>query len=101
MSPYRGGDERVRTDDPLLAKQVLSQLSYTPAFSRFGCRCPLCLKVCISARPSKLNNTETCGTLNVMENHEKQFQSREIGKQVIHTGRKRLCLSEVDLTLYE
>ena len=26
----RGGDERVRTDDPLLAKQVLSQLSYTP-----------------------------------------------------------------------
>ena len=33
MSPYRGGDERVRTDDPLLAKQVLSQLSYTPAFA--------------------------------------------------------------------
>ena len=29
MSPY-GGDERVRTADPLLAKQVLSQLSYTP-----------------------------------------------------------------------
>ena len=28
-----GGDERVRTDDPLLAKQVLSQLSYTPIFS--------------------------------------------------------------------
>jgi hypothetical protein len=25
------GGERVRTDDPLLAKQVLSQLSYTPA----------------------------------------------------------------------
>ena len=25
-----GGDERARTDDPLLAKQVLSQLSYTP-----------------------------------------------------------------------
>ena len=41
MSPFRsfgsaflffplGGDERDRTDDPLLAKQVLSQLSYTP-----------------------------------------------------------------------
>ena len=38
MSPYAcsgfhpalGGDERDRTDDPLLAKQVLSQLSYTP-----------------------------------------------------------------------
>ena len=27
---FVGGDERVRTDDPLLAKQVLSQLSYTP-----------------------------------------------------------------------
>ena len=26
-----GGDERDRTDDPLLAKQVLSQLSYTPS----------------------------------------------------------------------
>jgi hypothetical protein len=25
-----GGDERNRTADPLLAKQVLSQLSYTP-----------------------------------------------------------------------
>ena len=25
-----GGDEEVRTPDPLLAKQVLSQLSYTP-----------------------------------------------------------------------
>jgi hypothetical protein len=27
-----GGRDRVRTCDPLLAKQVLSQLSYTPAF---------------------------------------------------------------------
>ena len=25
-----GGADRVRTDDPLLAKQVLSQLSYSP-----------------------------------------------------------------------
>ena len=40
-----GGDERDRTDDPLLAKQVLSQLSYTPKYL---------LK--ISIRPSKLNN---------------------------------------------
>jgi len=31
MSPRQeNGGERVRTDDPLLAKQVLSQLSYTP-----------------------------------------------------------------------
>ena len=28
-----GGDERNRTADPLLARQVLSQLSYTPAFA--------------------------------------------------------------------
>ena len=28
-----GGDNRDRTDDPLLAKQVLSQLSYTPKLS--------------------------------------------------------------------
>ena len=27
-----GGDERDRTADPLLARQVLSQLSYTPVF---------------------------------------------------------------------
>jgi hypothetical protein len=26
----KNGDDRVRTDDPLLAKQVLSQLSYAP-----------------------------------------------------------------------
>ena len=38
--PDSGGDERDRTDDPLLAKQVLSQLSYTPAF----------------CEPQKLNN---------------------------------------------
>ena len=39
MSPFAsltlacaGGDNRDRTDDPLLAKQVLSQLSYTPVY---------------------------------------------------------------------
>ena len=30
--PFYGGDERNRTADPLLARQVLSQLSYTPVF---------------------------------------------------------------------
>ena len=30
--PTPGGDERDRTADPLLAKQVLSQLSYTPVY---------------------------------------------------------------------
>ena len=41
-----GGDDEARTHDPLLAKQVLSQLSYTPVFalSRFR------------PGPSKLNN---------------------------------------------
>ena len=29
---YDGGDEEIRTLDPLLAGQVLSQLSYTPGF---------------------------------------------------------------------
>ncbi len=29
---YHGGGKRVRTDDPLLAKQVLYQLSYTPDY---------------------------------------------------------------------
>ena len=31
-----GGGERDRTDDPLLAKQVLSQLSYTPYTHQTG-----------------------------------------------------------------
>ena len=49
-----GGDERDRTDDPLLAKQVLSQLSYTP--------------ICWVHAPQKLNNdliSELCLTLDV------------------------------------
>ena len=29
-----GGDEQIRTVDPLLARQVLSQLSYTPRYYR-------------------------------------------------------------------
>ena len=45
-----GGDERVRTDDPLLAKQVLSQLSYTPMLKGVPF---LSLK---TYGPSKLNN---------------------------------------------
>ena len=31
-----GGDEESRTPDPLLARQVLSQLSYTPVFPLRG-----------------------------------------------------------------
>ena len=32
--PIFGGDERDRTADPLLARQVLSQLSYTPTLNK-------------------------------------------------------------------
>ena len=34
LGASRGGDEQNRTVDPLLARQVLSQLSYTPMFSQ-------------------------------------------------------------------
>ena len=34
--PKHYGDERIRTADPLLAKQVLCQLSYTPNFGGPG-----------------------------------------------------------------
>ena len=34
-----GGDEEDRTPDPLLARQVLSQLSYTPTWFLFCCEC--------------------------------------------------------------
>jgi hypothetical protein len=30
-----GGADRIRTDDPLLAKQMLSQLSYSPVVRNF------------------------------------------------------------------
>ena len=32
LKKVSGGDKRDRTVDPLLAKQVLSQLSYTPIY---------------------------------------------------------------------
>ena len=35
-----GGGERDRTDDLLLAKQALSQLSYTPGSGRHFCHLP-------------------------------------------------------------
>ena len=34
--PAYGGDKRDRTADPLLAKQVLSQLSYTPSSKKLS-----------------------------------------------------------------
>ena len=50
-----GGDERDRTDDPLLAKQVLSQLSYTPVSDHTSLKFRLFLFQG-SHEPSKLNN---------------------------------------------
>ena len=50
-----GGDEEDRTPDPLLARQVLSQLSYTPTgYARLQVRLRYSLKILY--RPSKLNN---------------------------------------------
>ena len=45
-----GGDEESRTPDPLLARQVLSQLSYTPT-------CLYRLDVCSSHLSPFLNGT--------------------------------------------
>ena len=50
---HLGGDERIRTDDPLLAKQVLSQLSYTPTVYRLSFLLALNVRV-----RSKLYSTE-------------------------------------------
>ena len=36
LDPFSGGDKRIRTADPLRAKQVLSQLSYTPPSGENG-----------------------------------------------------------------
>ena len=40
VCPPCGGDEQNRTVDPLLARQVLSQLSYTPVYRRSSVRPP-------------------------------------------------------------
>ena len=50
-----GGDKRDRTADPLLAKQVLSQLSYTPVVIALG------FLFSCSYEPQKLNNDSNLG----------------------------------------
>ena len=50
-APIFGGDEENRTPDPLLAKQVLSQLSYTPIVQG-----PYALVKLLFQATSKLNN---------------------------------------------
>ena len=58
-----GGDERIRTADPLLAKQVLSQLSYIP----WGTRCVLLAtsKTDVSLRARNSISREVLQTLKV------------------------------------
>ena len=41
---FVGGDEENRTPDPLLARQVLSQLSYTPEFLLILCQLQLAVQ---------------------------------------------------------
>ena len=48
-----GGDEETRTPDPLLARQVLSQLSYTPRLSF----------LCMTLGHTKENSTMTSCSL--------------------------------------
>ena len=68
MSPY-GGDKEARTLDPLLAKQVLSQLSYTPTLSRFGLA--YLFEVSLFTGPSKSNNIE-CSHSNLSVQQQNQ-----------------------------
>ncbi len=60
-----GGDEESRTPDLLLARQALSQLSYTPMFFILGvlralpdnCQSLLCSNFAVEVHPqSKINN---------------------------------------------
>ena len=59
---WGGGDKRVRTVDPLLAKQVLSQLSYTPISSP-------------GRAPSKLNNVRVLRTQRLTLGHYRQLSA--------------------------
>ena len=52
---WTGGDDGIRTHDPLLAGQVLSQLSYTPVVSIPH----LILYMSKVDAPSKLNNNNS------------------------------------------
>ena len=51
-----GGDEEVRTLDPLRARQVLSQLSYTPINITANASGFLSFLKVLFSEPSKLNN---------------------------------------------
>ena len=67
-----GGDEQNRTVDPLLARQVLSQLSYTPISSRALLFC--CMRYPFG--PSKLNNESVSERLTLEVGHCSSAASR-------------------------
>ena len=56
--PTSGGDEEVRTPDPLRARQVLSQLSYTPESCGVSERRSSLFFLRILSGPSKSNNMQ-------------------------------------------
>ena len=57
IKDVRGGDEENRTPDPLLARQVLSQLSYTPTW---------CVSFEVSTEPSKVIAIKLCLVLVIL-----------------------------------
>ena len=62
--PSHGGADRVRTGDPLLAKQMLYQLSYDPEIGRLCCKELLVLDIYFvrstGTRKPKLPSTMSC-----------------------------------------
>ena len=54
--PILGGDEGNRTPDPLLAKQVLSQLSYTPVSGSVSVLCPVAVSSTLKIEQCKPNS---------------------------------------------
>ena len=53
-----GGDDGIRTHDPLLAGQVLSQLSYTPI--KVVVSSPYIVDICLLVGPSGLEPPTSC-----------------------------------------
>ena len=63
--PTSGGDEEVRTPDPLRARQVLSQLSYTPIHGmasvfRFEVSAELALNRALKIKQYSQNSLNPC-----------------------------------------
>ena len=65
IKSFIGGDKRDRTADLLLARQALSQLSYTPVYPHLfdGCECV----------PSKLNNVSFTRPISLTIGHIQPF----------------------------